>query len=396
MSEIDRLMAEHCPDGVEFVRLGDLLDYEQPGKYLVSSTAYDDSFQTPVLTAGKTFILGRTNESTGIYTASQDDPVIIFDDFTTAFKWVDFSFKAKSSAMKMLTSKSSSLTDLRFLYYAMQAVRYKPQDHARQWIGIYSDFRVPFPPPVVRARIVQILDTMTGLQAELQTELQTELQARTRQYEHHRDRLLTFADDASVKWAPMGEAGTFFRGRRFTKNDMVDSGLEAIHYGEIYTDYGVAAKTAISHVREDLHGQLRFAEHGDVIIAGVGETVGDVGKAVAWLGDGDVAIHDDTFAFRHDMNPKFVSYYLQTAAFHAQKEKHVSRAKVKRLSKSGLEQISMPTPPRDEQDRVVEILDRFDSLVADISTGLPAEIEARRKQYAYYRDKLLTFEEKVS
>ncbi|MEK7382919.1 MAG: restriction endonuclease subunit S, partial [Elusimicrobiota bacterium] len=146
MSLIDRLIAKLCPKGVEFKPLGDLLDYEQPGEYLVKSTTYDDSHPTPVLTAGQTFILGHTDETDGIYPASKKQPVIIFDDFTTAFKWVDFPFKAKSSAMKMLTPHPQAQIDFKFVYYAMLCIRFTPQNHARHWISQYSTFMVPVPP----------------------------------------------------------------------------------------------------------------------------------------------------------------------------------------------------------------------------------------------------------
>ena len=92
---------QNCP--VEWKELGKVVDYEQPSKYIVSSKAYDDSNEIPVLTAGQSFILGYTNEKDGIYQASKNNPVIIFDDFTTSKQWVDFKFKVKSSAMKMLT-----------------------------------------------------------------------------------------------------------------------------------------------------------------------------------------------------------------------------------------------------------------------------------------------------
>lgn len=138
---------------------------------------------------------------------------------------------------------------------------------------------------------------------------------------------------------------------------------------------------------------MRYAKPGDIVIAGVGETVEDVGKAVAWLGEGDVAIHDDCFAFRHSLNPKFVSYYFQTTAFHTEKSKHVARAKVKRMSWESLGKLFIPVPPLEEQARIVTILDKFDALVNDLASGLPAEIKARRQQYAYYRDCLLSFKE---
>ncbi len=103
MSRIEQLIMQLCPNGVEYKELNEVLVYEQPTKYLVSTTNYNDSHQLPVLTAGQTFILGYTDESNGIYEASRESPVIIFDDFTTSFHWVDFEFKIKSSAMKLIT-----------------------------------------------------------------------------------------------------------------------------------------------------------------------------------------------------------------------------------------------------------------------------------------------------
>lgn len=102
MSKIDDLIKQYCPNGVEYKELGDILDYEQPTRYIVKSARYDSNADTPVLTAGQTFILGYTFEKDGIYKASKKNPVIIFDDFTTSYHWVDFNFKVKSSAMKML------------------------------------------------------------------------------------------------------------------------------------------------------------------------------------------------------------------------------------------------------------------------------------------------------
>jgi type I restriction enzyme S subunit len=191
----------------------------------------------------------------------------------------------------------------------------------------------------------------------------------------------------------LADLGEIYRGRRFVKADYVPEGLPAIHYGELYTEYGTAAVEAVTHVRPELAPVLRFAQPGDVVIAEVGETVEDVGKATAWLGSEPVAIHDGCYGFRHSMNPVFVSYCLQTAAFHTEKSRHVARAKVKRLSLSGIKQLRIPVPSIDEQNRIVSILDKFDALVNDLSFGLPAELAARRTQYEYYRDRLLTFEE---
>ena len=110
MSRLEKLIQELCPDGIEYSTFGEIVNYEQPTKYIVSSTDYNDEYQTPVLTAGQTFILGYTDETEGIYEASKEKPVIIFDDFTGAIKWVDFPFKVKSSAMKMLTANTQRTT----------------------------------------------------------------------------------------------------------------------------------------------------------------------------------------------------------------------------------------------------------------------------------------------
>ena len=132
---------EKLLDGVEveWKSLGEVADYEQPTKYLVNSTNYCDDFSVPVLTAGKTFILGYTDENEGIYEASKN-PVIIFDDFTTANKWVDFDFKAKSSAMKMITSKDESEILLKYIYYWLNTLPsdLMDSDHKRQWISNFA------------------------------------------------------------------------------------------------------------------------------------------------------------------------------------------------------------------------------------------------------------------
>ncbi|CAL9577781.1 hypothetical protein SUDANB95_04931 [Actinosynnema sp. ALI-1.44] len=192
----------------------------------------------------------------------------------------------------------------------------------------------------------------------------------------------------------LGEIGTLVRGRRFTKADMAAEGIPCIHYGEIYTEYGVSARTTVSYVREELRDQLRYAQPGDVIIAGVGETVEDVGKAVAWLGEGEVAFHDDSFLFRSELNPTYVSYYFQTSTFHAEKEQHVARAKVKRLSSNGLSKVTIPVPPPEVQCKIVRILDKMTDLQAELRAELRAELQVRTRQYEHYRGQLLAFSER--
>ena len=174
---------------IEYIKLDDLLEYEQPTNYIVKSTKYNDEYNTPVLTAGQSFILGYTDEEDGHYMASKENPVIIFDDFTTGFHWVDFEFKVKSSAMKMLRPKRSDV-NFRYIYHAMKNIFFVPENHARHWISIYSQFCIPVPPVEVQCEIVHALDNFTLLSAELSAELK----AIDKQYEFYRNEVISFEE----------------------------------------------------------------------------------------------------------------------------------------------------------------------------------------------------------
>lgn len=125
-------------------KLGSLLNYEQPTKYIVNSTDYDDGFETPVLTAGQSFILGYTNEIEGIKEATPENPIIIFDDFTTSSHYVSFPFKIKSSAMKLLSVSNTDLNPV-FVFNALKNIKYTPTSHERHWISTFSKFDVMLP-----------------------------------------------------------------------------------------------------------------------------------------------------------------------------------------------------------------------------------------------------------
>jgi type I restriction enzyme S subunit len=374
---------------VEWKSLGEVADYKQPTLYLVSSKNYDDKYKTPVLTAGKTFILGYTDETKGIYKASIN-PVIIFDDFTTANKWVAFDFKAKSSAMKMIISKDDSKTLLKYIYYWINTL---PSgliegDHKRQWISTYANLQIPIPPLPIQKEIVRILDTFTKLTAELTAELT----ARKKQYSYYREKLLSF-DFREVQHLPMGDEsiGKFIRGGGLQKKDFTKTGVGCIHYGQIYTYYGTYTDKAKSFVSEEFAKKARMAKHGDLVIATTSETDDDVCKAVAWLGDEEIAVSSDACFYTHCLNPKYVAYFFQTEQFQKQKRPFITGTKVRRVNADDLAKIKIPIPSLEEQERIVSILDKFDILTTSISEGLPKEIELRKKQYEYFRDLLLTF-----
>lgn len=405
MSQIDDLISKLCPNGVDFRAIGDFgelvrgngmpkscflesgvgcIHYGQIYTYYGSWTTETRSFISPE----KAERLTKVDPGDLVITNTSEN----IEDVCKAVAWIGKAQIVTGGHATVLKHDQ----DPKYLSYCLQTPHFfaEKKKHATGTKVIdvsaksLSKIRIPLPPLEVQREIVKVLDTFTKLEAELEAELE----ARQQQYWHYRDALFAF-DNQDVRWAKMNEVGEFFRGRRFTKNDLDEKGFACIHYGDIYTQYGTAATSTVSRVRSEMEPTLRFARSGDLVIAGVGETVEDVGKAVAWLGNGEVAIHDDCFAFRHSLNPKFVSYYFQTTAFHAEKNKYVARAKVKRLSSENLGKLAIPVPPPERQAEIVSILERFDALVNDISIGLPAEIAARRKQYEHYRNRLLTFKE---
>lgn len=253
-------------------------------------------------------------------------------------------------------------------------------------------FRIPVPPIEVQREIVRVLDSFRALEAELGAELEAELEARRRQYSHYRDLLLTFPQEGTRR-LPIGDFAELVRGNGLPKTDFTESGVGAIHYGQIYTYYGTWATQTKSFVSPDKATKLAKVDSGDIVITNTSENLEDVGKAVAWLGHDQVVTGGHATVIKHGQNSKFLAYYFQTTEFAAAKRKHASGTKVIDVSAKSLAKIEIPLPPLEEQERIVSILDNLEALVIDVSVSLPAELAARRKQYEFYRDRLLTFKE---
>ena len=188
----------------------------------------------------------------------------------------------------------------------------------------------------------------------------------------------------------MGEIGTFTRGNGLQKADFVDSGFPCIHYGQIYTRYGLSTNKTITYCSKELAKKLVKAKTGDMIIACTSENIEDVCKAVVWLGEGEVATGGHSCVFSHNQDPKYVAYFFQTEQFFMQKKKYANGVKVIDIKAVDLAKISIPIPSLSEQQRIVSILDTFTSSISN----LKQQIEERRKQYEYERDLLLDLEGK--
>lgn len=360
---------------VEYKNLGEITRYEQPTKYLVDSTDYNDDFKIPVLTAGKTFILGYTNEIAGIYKA-RNNPVIIFDDFTTAHKWVNFDFKVKSTAMKIILSADEKKYHLKFVYYWLNTLPTEKSDnnHKRQWISNYANKTIPIPSYPIQNKIVNILDTFTALT----TELTTELNARLKQYNYYRDKLLSFAED-EIEHKKLGEILVRTKGTKITANEM-----KKIHKDKAEVKIFAGGKT------------FAFVDYEDIPLKNINKEPSIIVKSRGII---EFEFYDKPFSHKNEMwsyhsknkniNIKYIYYYLKN------KEKFFqqigSKMQMPQISISVTDGFVIPIPPLSKQKQIVEILDKFDTLTNSIAEGLPREIELRQKQYEYYRNLLLDF-----
>lgn len=388
MNRVEELIQQLCPNGVEWKKLGEVCDYEQPAKYIVKSTNYNPQFQTPVLTAGQSFVLGYTDEAYGIYKANTQHPVIIFDDFTTSFQWVDFDFKVKSSAIKILIPSCESVL-LRFVYYLMRTIHFEAVEHTRYWISRYSQIEIPIPPLSIQQEIVRILDTFT----ELTANLQTELDARKKQYAYYRDCLLNFEGVDGVEWKKLGEICVIVRGASPRPiNKFLTSGSEGVNWIKIGdTKAGVKYITETKEkITKEGASKSRYVKKGDFILS----NSMSFGRPYILAVDG--CIHDGWLsisAFENVLISDYFYYILNSAKVQQEMKMKASfGGAVQNLNVDIVKSLEIPIPPFPEQRRIVAILDHFETLVNDLSVGLPAELEARRKQYEYYRDKLLTFD----
>lgn len=409
MKNLATLIQELCPEGVKFVKLGDVMDISRGAsprpiqKYLTDDPSGVNWIKIGDVENNAKYITETKEKITaegalksrllhkGDFVLSNSmsfgRPYILAIEGCIHDGWISMS-----------NYQSVLLPD--FLYHLLRSYNIQKYWKQKASSGTVSNLNadivrkteIPLPPLEVQTEIVRILDKFTSLEAELETELD----CRKRQYEYYRDKLLSFDNvgGQEVEWKKMSEVGTFIRGKRFVRTDIVEEGVPCIHYGDIYTYYGLTATKAKTYLKPEKAEKMKFASKNDVVIVGAGENNMDIGVGVAWLSDEEVAIHDACYIFKSKMNPRFVSHYLRGSNYHLQIKKYVCEGKICSISSKSIGRSLIPVPSLQEQERIANILDRFESLTTSLQSGLPAEISARRQQYEYYRDKLLTFKRK--
>lgn len=210
------------------------------------------------------------------------------------------------------------------------------------------------------------------------------------------ERLIGQLAPGGVRFKALGDIAVLIRGHAMPKTDLTDTGVGAIHYGQIYTRYGVWATSTFSFVAPATAAKLARVEPGNLVITNTSENVADVGKAVAWLGDEPIVTGGHATVIRHHEDPKYLSYWFQSESFSNQKRALATGTKVIDVSARQLAGVRIPVPPLEVQREIVTILDQFRELEAELKAELEAELETRRAQYEHYRDQLLTFDEAVT
>lgn len=209
------------------------------------------------------------------------------------------------------------------------------------------------------------------------------------------DKLIKELCPDGVEYKRLGEIGTsFYRGSGIKRDDITPDGIPCVRYGEIYTTYHVAFSRCISHTQNQNLAKSKFFSHGDILFAITGESIADIAKSCAYLGNEDCLAGGDILVMKHEQNPKYIAYALETNDARKQKSKGKIKSKVVHASVQSIKDIVIPVPPLEVQSEIVKILDNFTELTTELTMELTTELTARKKQYEYYRNRLLTFESK--
>ena len=299
------MVENQCSKWTEY-ELGELLSYEQPTPYIVESTDYNDKYKTPVLTAGKSFILGYTNETEGVYTAL---PVIIFDDFTTASQYVNFEFKVKSSAMKILTP-NTELVLPKFIYYRMQIIQFDHSTHKRYWIQQYSKIKVSIPPIPVQEQIVARIEELFS---ELDNGVET-LRKTKQQLAVYRQAVLKDAfSHITEKKAIREMSSVVTSGSRGWAQYYSDHGAKFVRIGNLTRDRIRIDLSDIQFVDlpDGAEGKRTQLQPNDVLVS-ITADLGSIGLVPGDIGEAYVNQHIAMIRFLNPEQGEFMAWYLRS------------------------------------------------------------------------------------
>ena len=406
MSKLEELIQQYCPDGVEYhkvkevytrlkgtpITAGKMKEINNPGgaiRVFAGGKTVIDANEEDIPNANITRVPAVLVQSRGVIDA-------VYYDKPFTFKNEMWAYTAKD------------IPSVKYLYYVLKSNMQTFRDAASGMgslpqisLGVTEEFEIPVPPLPVQEEIVRVLDIFT----ELQAELQAELQKRKLQYNYYLDNLLNFnrgGYQAEVRWMKLSDIGTFYSGLSGkTKEDFQNGNAKFISYVNIFNNPSLIID--VDDRVKILEGEKQNTiQYGDLLFTGSSETPDECGMCSVLTHHTEEKLYLNSFCFGFrfndlsGINPEFMKFLFRSSVIRKLICKTANGVTRFNISKKEFAKIVIPIPSLAEQDHIASVLDKFYFLVVDLSFGLPAEIEKRRQQYEYYRDKLLTFKRKAA
>ncbi len=383
MNTLKRLMSEHCPHGVEYRELGEVAELKRGTSITKKNISSGD---IPVIAGGRkaAYYHNKGNRDGETIVIAGSGAYAGFVSYWTTEIFVSDAFSIKTNKYLLLTKYAFHfLKNCQNVLHNLKSGSGVPHVYSKD----VAKLPIPIPPLPVQEAIVKILDSFTELEAELE--------ARVAQYKYYREKLLTFGHD--VEYRELGEIAKYVRGVTYNKSQetTLNSGFKILRANNIdilnnrlnFEDVKVVSKdTKIKDTQK--------LKKGDILMSVASGSKAHVGK-VAYINNNIDYYFGGFMAVircNKSINSQFIFYLLGSGNFLQYLKKSICSTTINNINSSIINKFSIPIPPLAEQERIVSLLDKFDALVNDISIGLPAELKARRAQYEYYREYLLSFE----
>ena len=395
MNRYTQLIYDQCPNGVEYRKIKDVFR-RLKGTPITAGKMKEienPNGNIKIFAGGKT-VINANEEDIPNANITRVPAVLVQSRGIIDVVYYDQPFTFKN---EMWAYTNENKITVKYLYYYLKKNIERFREAASGMgslpqisLPVTEEFFIPVPPLPVQAEIVRILDKFTQLEAELEAQLQAELEARRKQYEHYRDVLLSFdmngggTTNCEWKTIKLGDVGKISMCKRIMKSETSANG--DVPFYKIGT-FGGEPNAYISRATFEKYKSLySFPKKGDILIS----AAGTIGRAVVY--NGEPAYYQDSNIVWIDNDETMVLNRYLYYVYQLSPWQISTGGTIARLYNDNIANAKINIPPLQEQEHIVSILDRFDALCNDITQGLPAEIEARRKQYEYYRDKLLTFQ----
>ncbi|HEM3077869.1 TPA: restriction endonuclease subunit S [Streptococcus suis] len=392
MTKIEEMIAELCPNGVEWKELGEICKIET-GKLNANADVENGIY--PFFTTAR--------EISWINSFRWDAEALLIAGNANVGDVKYYSGKFEAYQRTYVLTNFTNSINVRYLFHY---VKYQLKAHLERntkkaamsyiVLSTLKSFSIPIPPLKIQEEIVQILDKFTEYVTELTAELTAELTDRQKQYSFYRDKLLSFEDEVyQVEWKTLGELFEFKNGLNKGKG-FFGRGTPIVNYTDVYKNIRLTSAVVKGTVEVSPEEQKRYnVRRGDVFFTRTSETKEEIGKTSVLLEDIDGGVFSG-FVLRarpktDSLLPEYCAHCFNSSSFRKEIVRYSTYTTRALTNGSTLAKLTIPLPPLPIQERIVQVLDNFDAVCNDLNIGLPKEIELRQKQYEYFREKLLTF-----